>query len=192
LRRLGFGLGLGLRLSIAVLGGLGAPTGQAECDTTGSEVGGRAGASHSSVDDLAGRGQDSLAASVLDVVNWRISQNLGGAEAARAVGLVGGGPVERALLITAPRADGIEDIVELVVLGDPAVRLIETAGEVVHAVRRAERKFAIVGEDEVGALMGVNKFVVHSDGTAGGGSLSRGVAGGEVVPRVIADVVRAL
>lgn len=107
----------------------------------------------------------------MDVVNRRISQNLGSAEAARAVGLVGGGPVESTLLITAPRADGVEDIVELVVLGDPAARLIETASEVVHTVGRAEREFAIIGEDEVGALIGVDEFVVHGDGTAGGGIL---------------------
>lgn len=49
-------------------------------------------------------------------------------------GLVADGEVDAAHLVVTPVADGVLDVEELVVLGDPAVGLGQAAGQVVHAV----------------------------------------------------------
>lgn len=109
----------------------------------------------------------------------------------RAGSLVRVGVVEVARLVATQSAQGIEDVVEDVVLADPGVVLLETAGQKVHAVGGAEREVAVLGVDEVLAVGRVDVLVGHLDGATGGGLLGGGEAGVEVVPGIIADVVGA-
>lgn len=69
-----------------------------------------------------------------------------------------------ALLVDAVLADGVVDVVQLVVLGDPALGLAEARGDVVHGVGGGEGKLAVV--EDVLALGGVDVLVVHGDATA--------------------------
>lgn len=103
--------------------------------------------------------------------------------------LVIGGPVERADLVETPGTDGIEDVVENVILCHPAIGLRETAGQEIHAVGCAEGQLAALCMDEAGALRGVDILKSHRGGTAGGGLRSGRVAGVEVIPGIVTDVV---
>ena len=127
----------------------------------------------------------------MDVVDGRAGQRHGGAESVRARGLVGLGEVERALLIVAPRTYAVEDVVQGVVLTDPAVALGDAARHEVHAVGGAQGQLAVVGVDEVGAVGRVGILVLHGGGAAGRGVGRGRGAGDEVVPGVVADVVGA-
>lgn len=97
--------------------------------------------------------------------------------------------VERALLVDAPGADWIQYVIERIMRGEPALRLIEATGQKVHAVGGAQRKFVAVGPDEAGALGRVDVDIVHCDGATGGWLRRRRLPGHEIVPGVIADVV---
>ena len=144
-------------------------------------------------DDVAGAGADLVARGVHDVVDGGVGEGGGGAELVLAGGLVGGGPVEPAALVVAPGAEGVEDVVEDVVVLDPVgVGAVEAAGEEVHAVGGAQGHLAVAGVDEVGAAGDVDVLVLHRGGAAGGGPVGGAVARVEVVPGVVADVVGAL
>lgn len=99
--------------------------------------------------------------------------------------------VEVARFVATESTQRIEDVVEDVVLADPGIVLLETAGEEVHAVGSAEREVAMLRIDEVLAVGSVNVFVGHLDGATGGGLVGGRVAGVEVVPGIVADVVGA-
>lgn len=109
----------------------------------------------------------------------------------RASSLVRGGVVEVAGFVATESTQRIEDIVEDVVLADPCIVLLETAGEKVHAVRSAEREVAVFCIDEVLAVGSVDVFVGHLDGTASKGLFGGRVAGVEIVPSIVADVICA-
>lgn len=138
-----------------------------------------------------GDGADLVAGGVADVEDWGAGVLDGEAELVGALGLVGVGPVEGALLVAAPGADGVDDVVEEVVVGDPAARLVEAGGEEIHAVGGAERQLAAVGADELAALGGVDRLVLHGDAAAADGLVGGRVARVEVVPGIVADVVGA-
>lgn len=108
-------------------------------------------------------------------------------EAARADRLVADGEVEVADLVNAVLADGVVDVVEVVVLGDPALGLAEARSEVVHAVRGRERQLAVL--HEALALGSAHDLVVHVDTTTLVGILGGRLAVGEVVPGIVGDVV---
>ena len=63
----------------------------------------------------------------------------------RASSLVLARPVESAGLVVTIVADGVDNVVQHVVLGDPAVGVVEAAGEVVHRVGAAEGQLAAAG-----------------------------------------------
>lgn len=109
----------------------------------------------------------------------------------RAGSLVRVGVVEVARFVATESTQRIEDVVQDVVLADPGIILLETTGEKVHTVRSAERKVAMFRVDEVFAVGSVDVLVGHLDGTAGGGLVGGRVAGVEVVPCIVTDVVRA-
>jgi len=127
-----------------------------------------------------------LAGAVHDVLNLHL-ELLDGSETAGALGLVADGKVEVALLVNAVLADGVVDVVQLVVLGDPALGLAEARGDVVHGVGGGEGKLAVV--EEVLALGGVDVLVVHGDATAHLGVLGGRAAEAKVVPGIVGDVM---
>lgn len=92
-----------------------------------------------------------------------------------------------ALLVDAVLADGVVDVVQLVVLGDPALGLAQARGDVVHRVGGGEGKLAVV--EEVLALGGVDVLVVHVDATSHLGVLGGRLAEAKVVPGIVRDVV---
>lgn len=111
----------------------------------------------------------------------------------RAGRLVGVGPVDEvALLVVADGADGVGDVVEDVVVAHPALLVGEAAREEVHAIRGAEGEFMALGINQVLALGHVDVLVLHLDGPASDGLVGGRVAGVEVVPGIVADVVGAL
>ncbi|KAI9148181.1 LOW QUALITY PROTEIN: putative alanine aminotransferase [Paramyrothecium foliicola] len=113
------------------------------------------------------------------------------AEHVWACGLIGCGPVELALLVAAEAADGVEHVVQHVVLSNPGVWLVKAAREEVHAIGGAERQLVIVGPYQVFALFRIEVLKRHCSGSAGGWLVGGTVAGEEVIPSIVADVVRA-
>jgi len=105
--------------------------------------------------------------------------------------LVGVGPVERADLVMTPVADGVDNVVQDIVPGDPAVRVGKAACQEVHAVGGAQGHLVAVGVEEGSTLGGIQDLVLHVNTTTGGGGLGGRLAGHEVVPGIVADVVRA-
>lgn len=115
-------------------------------------------------------------------------RGMGRAELVRASRLVAGLEVERANLIIAILADGINEVEQFVVLGSEAVRLVlEAGGNIVDAVGGAERKLAVV--KEAAALAGGDKLKVHVDTTALLGRLGGTLARDEEVPSIVGDVM---
>jgi len=131
---------------------------------------------------------DLLARAVGDVLDLEV-EVLDGAETAGALRLVADGKVEVALLVDTVLADGVVDVVQLVVLGDPALGLAEARGDVVHGVGGGKGELAVV--EEVLALGGVDVLVVHGDATALLGVLGGRLAEAKVVPGIVGDVVSA-
>lgn len=129
---------------------------------------------------------DLLARAVEDVLDLKV-EFLGGAETTGALGLVADGKVEVALLVDTVLADGVVNVVEHVVLGDPALGLAEARGDVVHGVGGGEGELALV--EDVLALGGVDVLVVHGDATALLGVLGGRLAKAKVVPGIVGDVV---
>lgn len=110
----------------------------------------------------------------------------------RTSGLVGPVlPIQRALLVIAHGTDGIVDVVEDVVLPDPAIRVLEAAEQVIHAIRRTQRQPAAVRLEQAAARGRRGILVGHGDAAAGNRVLGRGFPRLEIIPRVIADIVRA-
>lgn len=129
-----------------------------------------------------------LASAVEDVGDLEVQRGVR-AETAGASRLVGSGKVESALLVETVLADGIEDVVELVVVGDPTVGLRDARRNVVHGVGGSKGKLAVV--HEVSAIAGMDGLVFEVLTTSGLRALSGGPAALEVVPGVIGDVVGA-
>jgi hypothetical protein len=92
-----------------------------------------------------------------------------------------------ALLVNTVLADGVVDVVELVVLGDPALGLAEARGDVVHGVGGSEGKLALV--KDVLALGGVDVLVVHGNASALLRVLGGRLAEAKVVPGIVGNVV---
>lgn len=132
-------------------------------------------------------GSDLLASAVLNVGDLEAGGRVVLAQGVRALGLVADAQVESALLIVTVVADRVEDVDELVVLGDPAALVLGARADVAHAVGGRERQLAVV--HEVLALVGIDEFVVHGDATAGVRLVLGRLAKGEVVPGVVRDVV---
>lgn len=129
-----------------------------------------------------------LSSAVLDVVNMLAGRSVGSAELVRASRLVAGLEVESANLIVAVLADGVNKVEQLVVLGSKAVGFVlDAAGNVVHAVGSTERKLAVV--KKAATLAGGNELVVHVNTAALLRRLGGTLAGNEVVPSIIGDVV---
>jgi hypothetical protein len=130
---------------------------------------------------------DLVAGSVLDVPDGHV-QGLVGSETRGARGLVADGEVEGALLVDTPVADRVENVEQLVVLGDVAVGLLQARGDVVHAVGSSEGNVLALVEERT-ALAGGTVLVVHVDSATlmrlDGGRLAKG----EVVPGIVGDVV---
>lgn len=127
------------------------------------------------------------AGTVLDVPDGHI-QGLVGSETRGARRLVADGEVEGALLVDTPVADGVEDVVELVVLGDVAVGLLQARGDVVHAVGTSEGNVLALVEERT-TFAGWAVLVLHVDTAAvvrlDGGRLAKG----KVVPGIVGDIV---
>lgn len=105
----------------------------------------------------------------------------------RALGLVADAQVESARLVVAILASRVLHVDELVVLGDPAVLVLDARADVAHAVGGRERQLAIV--EEILALIGRDEFISHVDAAAGLRVFSGRLAKGEVVPGIVGDVV---
>jgi len=104
-----------------------------------------------------------------------------------ALGLVADGKIERADLVEAEGAGAVLDVVKSGVLADPGVG---TAADIVaDGVGSHERQLAIRGLDEVGALAHVDGLILGRNAATHGGVVSSRLAGVEVVPGVVADVV---
>jgi ABC-type uncharacterized transport system permease subunit len=86
---------------------------------------------------------DYLAGAIEDVLELEVGL-VDGAEATGTFRLVADGKVKVTLLVDAILANRAVDVVELVVLGRPAMRLAQTRSNVVHRVGGAEWKFAVV------------------------------------------------
>lgn len=130
-------------------------------------------------------------ARIPDVVYRQVFELVRESELVWASGLVRVWVVEVARFVATESTQRIEDVVEDVVLADPGIVLLETAGEKVHAVGSAEREVAVFCIDEVFAVGGINVLVGHLDGAAGSGLLGGRVTGVEIVPGIVADVVGA-
>lgn len=123
---------------------------------------------------LAIRRTDLLPARITNVIHGLTLELIRHAHCMRTRRLVRGGVVQIARLIVAQRTNGVEDVVENVVVADPsAVFAVEAARQEVHAVGRAEGQFAVLSVDQVRALGGVDVFECHLDRAA-----SRGLVGG--------------
>lgn len=109
----------------------------------------------------------------------------------RAAGLVAGGQVEGALLVIAEGADSVADVVQNVVLSDVAIWLSKAAGQEVHAVGCAEWDLGTIGVDEIGALGGIHLLVLHRHCTSSDRVNGRRLAGLQVVPGIVADIIGA-
>lgn len=99
--------------------------------------------------------------------------------------------VEVARFVATESTQRIEDVVQDIVLADPGIVLLETAGEEVHAIRSAERKVTMFRVNEVLAVGSVDVLVGHLDGAAGGGLVGGRVTGVEIVPGIVAYIVCA-
>jgi len=129
---------------------------------------------------------DLLASAVEDVLDLEVGL-LDGTETAGALGLVADGKVEVALLIDTVLANGVVDVVEGVVLGDPALGLAEAGGDIVHAVGSGEGQLSVV--HEVLAVGSIDILVVHGNATTHVRVLGGRAAEAEVVPGIVGDVV---
>ena len=108
----------------------------------------------------------------------------------RASSLVALVQVQRASLIVTILADGIQHVVQLIVLSSIAVRFVLHASRnIVHAVGSRQGNLAIV--QQVSTLAGRTVLPVHVDAAALVRLLVSALAKGEVVPRIVRDVVRA-
>lgn len=96
-------------------------------------------------------------------------------------------PVQLALLIIAQRADRVGDVEQHVVLPDPAVRILQAAREVVHAVGGAQRQPVRV--DEVLAAGRFRVLIGHGNGPSSDWLLGGGLARLQIIPRVVADII---
>jgi hypothetical protein len=135
-------------------------------------------------------GSNASSSAVSDVGNVLTAQR--GVDAENAVcacRLVADAQVQGALLIDTNGADGVENVPETVVLGDPAVRLADAGSDEVHAVGGGECKLAIRVVEKVRALVHVNGLVLHVNTTAHGRVDSSVLAGDESVPCIVAHVV---
>lgn len=106
-----------------------------------------------------------------------------------AAGLVADAQVEGAGLVVAERAKRVGNVVENVVLGDPAARVSQTAGNEIHAVGGRQGQLVAGRLDERSALRSINLLVLHSDTAARDGVDSGRGASLQVVPGIVADVV---
>jgi len=97
--------------------------------------------------------------------------------------------VQGALLIDTNGADGVENVPETVVLGNPGVRLADAGSDKVHAVGGGECKLSVRVVEKVRALVHVDGLVLHVDATAHGRVDSSVLAGNESVPCIVAHVI---
>lgn len=135
--------------------------------------------------------KDLLAARVLDVEDRGILQRVRQPQGMATGRLVLCRPIQRARLVVAQRANRIEDIVQDIVVCNPAVLLRKAIREVIHAIRCAEGHFAARCIDQAAALARVGGLELHGNRAASDRLVGRRVAGVEVVPGVVADVVGA-
>jgi hypothetical protein len=105
--------------------------------------------------------------------------------------LVADREVKLTFLVVAEGTDGVANVVKNVVLGDPAVGLIEAARQIVDAVGSAQRQLGVIGINEVGALRRVNFLIFHGHTTTSDGLVGSRLAGLQVGPGIVADVVSA-
>jgi hypothetical protein len=103
--------------------------------------------------------------------------------------LVADAQVQGALLINTNGADGVENVPETVVLGDPGVGFADAGSDEVHAVGGGECKLAVRVVEKVGALVHVDALVLHVDTTAHGRVNGGVLAGDKSVPCIVAHVV---
>jgi hypothetical protein len=99
--------------------------------------------------------------------------------------------VECACLIESEGADSIANVVENVVLGNPAARLGEAAGHEVHAVGGTQWELMVRCVYEAGTLRCRDFLIFHGNRSAAG-RISRGrLSCLEVVPCIVANIVGA-
>ena len=103
--------------------------------------------------------------------------------------LVADGEIDAAQLVVTELADRILDVEEAIVLSDPAVRLAQAAGDVVHAVGGGQGETA--GLEVLDAVAGGDVLHLHIDGATGDGVNRGALAGDQEVVGVIRDVVGA-
>lgn len=133
---------------------------------------------------------DSFAGSIGNVGDVLGGQGGVDAENAAAAGrLVADVQVQGALLIDTIGADGVVDVPETVVLGDPAVGLADAGSDEVHAVGGREGQLAIRVVEEVRAFVHVDALVLHVDTTAHGRVDSGVLTGDKSVPGVVAHII---
>ena len=125
---------------------------------------------------------------VFNIGDLETCRRMGVTKLMRAFGLVAFGQIEGALLVPAIVADRIEDVGELIVVGDPAALVVQARCNVVDAVGRGHGQLSVV--EEVIALVRRHKLVVHVDAATPVRLLRRRLAKSEVVPGVVGNVVR--
>lgn len=130
-----------------------------------------------------------LASAILDVGHLETGRLVRLTQSMRALGLVALSKVEGAILVPTVMADRVEDVNQLVVLGNPAVGVVEARRNVVHAVCCGEGQRAVV--EQVATLVRRDKLVLHVDAAALVRLLRGRLAEREVVPSVVGDVVGA-
>ncbi len=109
----------------------------------------------------------------------------------RASGLITDGKIERAAgFVVAVRASRVEDIVELVILGNPAIGLAEAASQVVDAISTGEGKSPVGRMDQIGALRCRNGLIIHLDATTLDRVRGRRLAGVQIIPCIIRYIIR--
>ena len=142
--------------------------------------------SDNSVDSLLG--VNISTSTVLNVDNLLSSRRVVRSHLVRASSLVALVQVKRASLVVTILADGVEHVVQLIVLGSIAVGLVLHARRnVVHAVGSRQGDLAIV--QQVSTLAGRTVLPVHVDAPALVRLLVSTLAKSEVVPRIIRNVV---
>lgn len=107
----------------------------------------------------------------------------------RARGLIANTQIQFAHLIEAQRTRRVRNIVQRGVLPDPrvgAAARVET-----HRVGCHQRQLAIGGLDDVLTVGHVDLLILGGDAAAHGGVVAGGIAGGQVVPGIVGDVVGA-
>lgn len=130
-----------------------------------------------------------LASAVLDVLDNQARRLVQDTELVRAARLVALLEVERADLVVAVLALGVDDVDELVVARHPRAGLLQAADDKVDAVGRAQGQLAVV--QQAVALAVVDVLPLDVDAAARVRVLRRGLAEDELVPGVVRDVVRA-